>query len=545
MTLYPTSIRGKLTLTAVSVMGVLFILLGGVVQVAGRAQIMSNVDVELSKRVDDVILAQKKAAKFMRPPPGEGRGDRGPDGQGPGPDFGPGGGPDGRPPQDGGGGQGPNGAGQGDNQRGDPNRPNNGNRPPGPRINAFRQALKEIGNHLLAIGPRFIAVDPGPPFAPPDMMEAYDKTVIPKAIAQGIAFSDVVIDGQKVRIITKLAKESGGHRWLAQVPYPLGDVDQSLKTLNQTLLLLLPFGLLLTAVASLFLIKRVMQPIRQISTTADSISAEDLSGRLEVSGSDEFAQLGGTINGMLARLENAFEIQRQTLQRLEVVLKQQRRFTADASHELKTPLAVIKANTGLLKTDKALSEDTRGLVDAVDSAATRMNRLVQGLMLLARTESSEVSKTQEPFDLKIAVQNAIDQVHQSPLKSVNYVDEDPDVYVRGVERDVERVFVNLVDNACRHTPEDGNINVKVEHLGTDAVVTVADNGEGVSAEHLPHLFDRFYRADSARSSDTGGTGLGLAICKGIVESTGGSISVTSELGKGTQVTVRFPLANLS
>jgi len=542
MTLYPTSIRAKLTLTAVAVMGVVLLALGGIVQIGGRERIMLNVDAELSRRADDVIQAQKKAEKFMRPPPDGMGGPDGPGGPGgpgrngdqgpfPGPEFGQGRGPNQS--------QSPSRSPDGKLEKNGPNRPG-GNRGPGPRINAFRQALKDIGNHLLAIGPRFIAIDPGPPFAPPDMMEAYDKSVIPIATKKGIAYSDVTVDGQKVRIVTKLARDDNGRHWLAQVPYPLGDIDAAIGTLNQTLLLLLPIALLLTAAASLFLIKRVMRPIREIAVTADSISGEDLSRRLRVAGSDEFAKLGGTINGMLGRLESAFSIQRQTLERLEAVLKQQRRFTADASHELKTPLAVIKANTGLMLHGSDLSPDTRSSVEAVDSAATRMNRLVQGLMLLARAESGSPTIGAKPFDLKIAAQNAIDQVHRPNGKVVSFEEDNSTPMVSGSEKDVERVFVNLIDNACRHTKDAGHINVRVEQIGAEAIVTVEDDGDGIAAEHIPHLFERFYRADSARSSDTGGTGLGLAICKGIVEAAGGSISITSELGKGTAVTVKLP-----
>jgi len=104
------------------------------------------------------------------------------------------------------------------------------------------------------------------------------------------------------------------------------------------------------------------------------------------------------------------------------------------------------------------------------------------------------------------------------------------------------VFVNLVDNACRHTQDDGHIDITVSQIGSEAVVAVKDDGEGIAVEHIPHLFDRFYRADSARSTETGGTGLGLAICKGIVEAAGGQISIQSELGKGTVVTVTLPAA---
>ena len=247
---------------------------------------------------------------------------------------------------------------------------------------------------------------------------------------------------------------------------------------------------------------------------------------------------------MLGRLENAFAEQSKTLQRLEAVLKQQRRFTADASHELKTPLAVIKANAGLMLHGKVLSADDRSSTEAIDAAATRMNRLVQGLMMLARTESGEINRAAQPVDLRIVVQNAIDQVHRSPNKVVDYSDDDAEAMVDGIERDLERVFVNLIDNASRHTADDGRIDVRVVHAGDGVVATVSDDGEGISDEHLPHLFDRFYRADSARSTDTGGTGLGLAICKGIVESAGGRIGIESTLGNGTTVTVRLPLVSV-
>jgi len=376
------------------------------------------------------------------------------------------------------------------------------------------------------------------------MMEPYDKGAIAMAKMHGKVFSEIFLGGQRVRIVTKMAKDDNGRRWLAQVPYPLGDIDRSIATLRQILLILLPIGLLLTAAACLFLMKRVMRPIRDISTTADSIGGEDISGRLTIAGKDEFAQLGITINGMLGRLENAFAEQSKTLQRLEAVLKQQRRFTADASHELKTPLAVIKANAGLMLHGKVLSADDRSSTEAIDAAATRMNRLVQGLMMLARTESGEINRAAQPVDLRIVVQNAIDQVHRSPNKVVDYSDDDAEAMVDGIERDLERVFVNLIDNASRHTADDGHIDVRVVHAGDGVVATVSDDGEGISAEHLPHLFDRFYRADSARSTDTGGTGLGLAICKGIVESAGGRIGIESTLGNGTTVTVRLPLVSV-
>lgn len=530
MNLYPTSIRAKLTITSVLVMGVVFLALGSVVQMAGREKIMASVDARLAKQADEAIQLHKKVEMNRPPPPRDGQ--NGPRDLGPmdgrqDPDRGPVPGPVGRGPDDRGpdGGGGPRGPGRG---RGG--------------FAQFQRDLRDIGDHLLSIGPRFVPIDPGPPVGPAEMQEPYDKTAVTEASRRGTVFSEVYIDAKPVRIVTKLARSQDGRRWVTQFPHPLDDVDRAIETLNQTLLILLPFALLLTALASLFLMNRVMRPVQEISVTADSISGEDLSGRLSIQGGDEFARLGKTINGMLGRLETSFLIQKQTLERLEAVLKQQRRFTADASHELKTPLAVIKANTGLMLQDKGIPQDVRSSIVAVDSAATRMNRLVQGLMVLARTESGATNQKPLPFNLNIAAQNAIDQVHRSPKKAIDYSEGEMDVHVLGSERDIERVFVNLIDNACRHTKPDGTVKVCVSSSGSEAMVKVIDDGEGIAPEHLPHLFDRFYRVDSARSSDTGGTGLGLAICKGIVEAAGGSIAIESQLGIGTEVTVKFPLA---
>jgi len=540
MTILPTSIRAKLTLTAVTVMGVLFVVLGLVVEVVGRQQILSGVDADLTRQANEIIQIHDEMEKHRPPfPGGQGfrpgnPGDNGPGG----PDGGPNGDPpdqivgrnggdrpgaDGRRPDD----RGPDGRGHGPDRNGPPM--------------DFQRAVQRVGDPLLAIQPHFVSITPGPPFARPDMMVPYDSTVLQRAERQGVVFSMAKIGEENVRLITKLAVDKNGRKWLVQYPHPLRDIDGALTELNQTLLILLPIGLLLTGMACLYLVKRIMKPIREITDTADSIRGEDMTRRLNVQGSDEFALLAGTMNGMLGRIEGAFTAQRQALERVEAVLKQQRRFTADASHELKTPLAVIKANTGLMLHGMSLDPDTASSVSAIDSAATRMNRLVQGLMVLARTESGQPTQTSRPFNLNVTILNAIDQVHCLPSKDVIANLDDHQVNVIACESDLERVFVNLIDNACRHTSETGKISIGLSREANSAVVSVRDDGEGIGPEHLPHLFDRFYRVDSARSSELGGTGLGLAICKGIVESHGGSISVTSELGKGATFTVKLPI----
>ena len=554
MSLFPSSVRAKLTLTAVAVMGLLFVLLGAGVEIAGRQQIMSSVDGELARRAAQIIRAHKDSDREMRPPDGvpppmvyalgQDRGPRGGNrpGENPPNDNRPGDNRRGNPP-DQQGNRGPQGGGPPPNQGGGPDGPGGGGR----RFGGFLRRLRDIGDPTLAVGPRFIVTNQSPPIAPPEMREPYDKGAVALAKVNPTVYSTVYIGNgelaQKMRLITQRAKDEDGREWVLQVPYPLGEVDKALATLSTTLLVILPFGLLLLSAACLFLMSRLMRPIREIASTTASINAEELSGRLSTKGTDEFSQLAATINAMLGRLEDAFRVQKLTMEQLEAVLKQQRRFTADASHELKTPLAVIKANTGIMLHGSDLSEDARSQIEAVDAAAGRMNRLVQGLMALAKADSGSAHQSAAPFDLKLTVQNAIDQVHHKSTQSVSYSDDGMDGLVNGSERDIERVFVNLIDNACRYIADDGHVEVQVERHLDEAIVTVRDNGLGIAPEHLPHLFERFYRADASRSTGTGGTGLGLAICKSIVESVKGSITIESEVGRGTTVTVLLPLSS--
>ena len=526
MTLTPKTIRAKLTLTAVAVMAVLFIVLGWVVQILGREEIMGSVDSELARRANEIIQIHNDMRRDRPPPPmGQNLGPGGDQRQGPRLGQGPG---------DHNGDHGPDGPNGRDRRNGPGGRP-------GDRFGGFQRAVAKLGDPLLAIGPRFVSITPGPPFAPPDMMVPYDANVIKEADKKGVVYSTILLGQEKVRLISKRAVDENGRHWLVQYPYPLGDIDKALKKLAQTLLILLPFGLILTAVASLFLVKRIMRPIREITETADSIGADNMSGRLTVVGADEFGHLADTMNGMFGRIEAAFAAQKVAMQKLELIIKQQRRFTADASHELKTPLAVIKANTGLMLHGMPLDEDSKESVTAIDTAATRMNRLVQDLMVLARAESGLAPSAPKLFDLNLTAQNAIDQVYRAKEMDVTFTSDSVQLMVEGIESDIERVFINLIDNACRHTQVGGKVGVHAFESDRYAVVQITDSGEGIAAEHLSHLFDRFYRVDDSRSSESGGTGLGLAICKGIVESHHGEISVSSTVGEGTTMTVRLPM----
>jgi two-component system OmpR family sensor kinase len=370
---------------------------------------------------------------------------------------------------------------------------------------------------------------------------AYDINTIPDALHGKESFSTVTYKGEPLRILTMpMPSRFDPKRCdaIIQLPYPMKDVQKTLASLAQTLFVLLPIGLGTVAVASLLIVGWAISPVREITRTTAKIEAGSLGGRLSVRGRDEFAVLAETINGMLGRLDEAFSAQRTALEQLKMIVEQQRRFTADASHELKTPLSVIKAHAGLLRSDKS-DPDVVESVEAIDDAADKMAALVRDLLLLARTDAGQLKETFAPCDLKQVAEHAISGV---PTKrEIQLETPDAPVEVRGSASGLERVLLNLLANACRHTDPSGTVKLEVTKQGSEAVAVVSDSGEGIASEHLPRIFDRFYRIDSSRNSGSGGTGLGLAICKGVVEAHHGTISVQSQVGKGTRFTIRLPL----
>jgi signal transduction histidine kinase len=230
---------------------------------------------------------------------------------------------------------------------------------------------------------------------------------------------------------------------------------------------------------------------------------------------------------MLARLEEAFD--------------RQRRFTADASHELRTPLSIVKANTGLALEHPWPEARYREFLAAIDAAAGRQGRIVEELLFLARADAGGLARDVGPVCLIDALEEAAESVSGPDRPCVRLEPLDPALTVPGSGSELTRLFTNLLENAVRHTPPEGTVTVCARVDATSVTVTVADTGEGIAPEHLPHLGERFYRVDAARTSGTGGTGLGLAICRSITEAHGGRMTLESTVGEGTTVRVRLLL----
>jgi heavy metal sensor kinase len=284
--------------------------------------------------------------------------------------------------------------------------------------------------------------------------------------------------------------------------------------------------LLLGLAGGLWLTGRAIQPIRDISETAAKISAGDLSQRINAAeAQNELGELATILNSTFARLEAAFA--------------QQRQFTSDAAHELRTPISVMLTQTQSTLNRSRNAEEYRETLEACQRAAQRMRRLIESLLELARLDAGQEAFKHVPFDLGRTAAECVDSIR--PLADERGVKLDCDVPALGCTGDPERisqVITNLLSNAVQYNREAGEVRVSGVAKNGTVTLTVADTGEGIAKEELPNLFKRFYRAERSRTS--GRSGLGLAISKAIVEAHGGQIEVASNEGQGSSFTVRLP-----
>lgn len=314
------------------------------------------------------------------------------------------------------------------------------------------------------------------------------------------------------------------------------ELAQSLRTVNSTLrdlatilAISIAAGLALAAVGGWLIAGNVLHPIDRITVTAQKITrARDLGRRVDAPKTrDEVGRLALTVNEMLVRIEDLF--------------RGQQRFVADVSHELRSPLTAIRGNLDLLKRGAASDPEEQAQVfEALDSEVARMSRLVSDLLLLARSDAG-VNLIKHPVELDTLLLEVYRQA-QVMAKGVRVTLGAEDQAIIEGDRDrLKQVLLNLVDNALKYTPQGGEITLALTKDAEWVRIAVQDTGIGISVESIPHLFDRFYRVDKARSRDAGGTGLGLAIAKSVVDAHNGKITVESEPGKGSTFTVWLPL----
>lgn len=273
---------------------------------------------------------------------------------------------------------------------------------------------------------------------------------------------------------------------------------------------------------------RAIRPIAAMTAAAESISAQRLSQRIDVRETDdELGQLATVLNRTFDRLQAAFE--------------QQTRFTADASHELRTPLSVILAHTDLALSRPRSPEEYRATLETCRSASRRMKSLIEGLLTLARFDADAAGLQFTEFDLESLTNECIELIQ--PLAAERQVVIEATLCstrMRGDRERLAQVITNLLSNAIRYNRDGGRVRVTVASENGMAVISVADTGIGISPDELPHIFERFYRVEKARSRTEGSSGLGLSISQTIVAAHGGTIVARSEPGIGTTMEVRLP-----
>lgn len=325
----------------------------------------------------------------------------------------------------------------------------------------------------------------------------------------------------------------------AIVPGPLGTmvvVGRSIKQEQADLQKLIEWiivtgaGVLLVGLLGGWLLsRRAVRPINEITEIAQNISAVKLSQRIDLSDTEtELGALAGVLNGMFDRLESAFA--------------RQVRFTADASHELRTPLSVIRSHAELALTRQRSADEYRKTIETCLRAAKRMSALVESLLVLARADAGRLELNRENFDLVEVINECMEMI--GPMAQERGITLERQLEPLEVNADRNRIaqlLTNLLTNAVRYNRDGGKVTVSLRHEGIDVVISVTDTGVGIAPIDQPRVFERFFRADPARSREAGGSGLGLAICQSIVEAHGGQITFTSQSEQGTTFLVRLPV----
>ena len=296
------------------------------------------------------------------------------------------------------------------------------------------------------------------------------------------------------------------------------------------MLILIPLILLLTALGGYYITKKAFNPVNNIVKTANDISAQkDISKRIEIapdSKEDELHHLSVTLNKMLDKIEN--------------LIKQEKQFTSDASHELRTPISVILAQ-GEYLLDIAKDEKEKELAQTIVDKSKQVSKLVSRLLLIARIDQNRQKFNKEKVDLGVIVDVAIDSMKElASQKGILLFANVPEGTIVDVDESLLlSAITNLISNGIKYGKESGHVSVSALKFGDKTEIIVADNGVGISEEHIDKIWTRFYRVDDVRNDEYGSSGLGLSMVKSIIKLHGGEITVKSEIGKGTKFRIEL------
>ncbi|MBM4056142.1 MAG: heavy metal sensor histidine kinase [Planctomycetes bacterium] len=321
--------------------------------------------------------------------------------------------------------------------------------------------------------------------------------------------------------------QNNAPKYLLLMATSLKPIYKTLENFGDNILLIMPGIVIFTIIGGWFIAKKSLAPVGYITNATKTITALNLHTRLKPTYTeDELEELTNTINLMLDRLEDSFK---------KII-----QFTSDVSHELRTPLASLKAGAEVILTKPRTAEEYRELLENNLLEYEKVINMVNDLLVLLKTDA-----TKQDFKI-VNLGKILHELYNSfklltETKKIGCsVDKIEDIAIYGDQKLLYRLFSNLLDNAIKYTPPDGNICISLKDLGNEALVSIKDTGIGISENDQDKIFDRFFRVDASRSRDTGGVGLGLSICKNIVDLHKGKIEVTSILGKGSIFSVTLP-----
>ena len=343
------------------------------------------------------------------------------------------------------------------------------------------------------------------------------------------SFETLTANGHSFRILTQPIVENGHYYGALQVGQALDDVTGTLQQLLLVLAIIVPLTLVLASGGGFWFARRALAPMDRITRAAQRIGAEDLSQRLDLNlPDDEVGRLARTFNEMLTRLDAAFQ--------------REREFTANASHELRTPLTVMRGEIDVTLNRPRSAPEYRRVLEELGGDVDRLTRLAEDLLTLARADAGRLPVQREAVNAAHLFHAVADEMH--PLaegKNVALeVRADEALTIWADADKLLRVLFNLVENALKFAPPGGRITLSAEHEGDCVELAVSDTGAGIPPEHLPHIFERFYRANESHSSRADGAGLGLAIAYSLVSAQGGTMQVQSTVGRGATFIIRMP-----
>jgi len=340
--------------------------------------------------------------------------------------------------------------------------------------------------------------------------------------------------GQQLIINTMSFTAPDGSRFLVESGMPNQQTRVVLHGLLLTLGIYTPLTVFLAFAGGYWLMRRSLRPVDEITERAEGITSTNLSERLPVIRTgDELERLSEALNRMISRLDEAF--------------RHINRFSADASHELRTPLTILQLELEGVVNTHALSPSLYEQIGSALEETNSMSKIVESLLAISRLDAGEAKVEKLPLnlgDLVTATASEMKILAQDKSLALRTLSEH-DIWIEGDRTRLQQVVVNLIDNAIKYTPEGGSVEVRVEVNGPTAILEVADNGVGIPEHAIPHVFERFYRVDKARSRASGGAGLGLSIAKAICVAHGGDIRVSSEEGRGSCFRVELPLVAIA